>query len=201
MVTLFFIAVLAWVTMGALCAWLAGEKGRDVFGWFCLGVLLGPVALLTLGFSPSLVTSDTTKSTPETASDTDELFELPSEKTCPKCDEQVKFRAIVCRFCGHEFGEATVAQDLEVIAQGRRRKAEEQEAVKKEKSIQRQIAVDLSDPEQLFLYMDKYTAYRHEKRATDVEYLTRFIDAGAKLNYRSFFLARTPLLESTVFSA
>lgn len=26
-----------------------------------------------------------------------------SEKACPKCAEQVKFAAVVCRFCGHNF--------------------------------------------------------------------------------------------------
>ena len=36
------------------------------------------------------------------AARTSEL-EMPSEKTCPRCAEQVKNAAVVCRFCGHEF--------------------------------------------------------------------------------------------------
>jgi len=27
-------------------------------------------------------------------------------KTCPKCAEEVKTKAMICRFCGHEFGPA-----------------------------------------------------------------------------------------------
>jgi uncharacterized protein UPF0547 len=29
------------------------------------------------------------------------------EKTCPSCAEQVKAAAVVCRFCGHKFAQAT----------------------------------------------------------------------------------------------
>jgi hypothetical protein len=29
--------------------------------------------------------------------------QTPEEKTCPKCAEQVKLAATVCRFCGHNF--------------------------------------------------------------------------------------------------
>jgi hypothetical protein len=32
---------------------------------------------------------------------------VPGTKICPRCAEEVKQAAVVCRFCGHEFGEAT----------------------------------------------------------------------------------------------
>jgi hypothetical protein len=33
------------------------------------------------------------------------LAARPTEKTCPRCAELVKFAAQVCRYCGHEFGQ------------------------------------------------------------------------------------------------
>jgi hypothetical protein len=44
--------VYAMVMMGA-CAWLAKEKDRDSVTWAMLGILLGIIALIILGFSPS----------------------------------------------------------------------------------------------------------------------------------------------------
>jgi hypothetical protein len=41
----------AWPVTGLLGAWLAGERGRDPLPWFVLCLVLGPFALLALGFS------------------------------------------------------------------------------------------------------------------------------------------------------
>ena len=80
-------AALAFLLLwGALCAWLADQKGRDPVAWFILGCLLSVVALLVLGFSPSVEEDD------------DELV-----KTCPQCAEEVKAEALICRFCRSEF--------------------------------------------------------------------------------------------------
>ena len=36
-----------------LCAWVATERGRDPFGWFLLGLLLGIIAFVPLAMVPS----------------------------------------------------------------------------------------------------------------------------------------------------
>lgn len=58
-----------------------------------LNVLLG---WTLLGWVVALVWSVTAFSRPAAAG---------ADKTCPKCAENVKAAALVCRFCGHEFAQ------------------------------------------------------------------------------------------------
>ena len=52
MLVLFIVLVVMAVISGGFCYWLANEKGRDPLLWMTLGILFGPLALLTLGLSP-----------------------------------------------------------------------------------------------------------------------------------------------------
>lgn len=38
-------------------------------------------------------------------------------KTCPKCAEQIRLAAVVCRFCGHQFSEADMAAIRDSVGQ------------------------------------------------------------------------------------
>lgn len=58
-----FLYVIACVTVGFFCAWLAEEKNRGFTNWFFLGLLFGPLALLTLVGAPALDTKPVTTQT------------------------------------------------------------------------------------------------------------------------------------------
>jgi len=42
-----------WLLIGcaALCAWVADTRGRSPGGWFFIGFLLGPLALIAVGLA------------------------------------------------------------------------------------------------------------------------------------------------------
>lgn len=78
------IPLLLWVVEAVLVGWLANAKGRDMFAWFFLALLLGPVALLAVGFAPR-----------GTATRYGE---------CPYCREPIPLKAVRCPVCHEELG-------------------------------------------------------------------------------------------------
>ena len=71
------VLLITWLLLAMLTAAIAWGKGRSGLGWFCLAVLLGPVALLSAVVRRSRV-------------------------KCPFCREFIKPGATVCRFCGRD---------------------------------------------------------------------------------------------------
>ncbi|PAU60959.1 hypothetical protein BZL41_14675 [Pseudomonas sp. PIC25] len=84
--------VVFWLLMGVICAIVALAKGRSAIGWFLLGCLFGPLALL---FAAAM--SAAPKHLP-----TQQAHTL---KTCPYCAEQVQRQAVVCKHCGKGIGD------------------------------------------------------------------------------------------------
>jgi hypothetical protein len=69
-----------WIATGLLGAWLADERGRDPLPWLALAALMGPIALLAVGFS--------------------ERVPGRQFKRCVECQEVVQRLATTCPYCG-----------------------------------------------------------------------------------------------------
>lgn len=102
--------LIAWVACGIASAVIANSKGRNGFGWFVLGMLFAIFAVILVACLPSR-----RQPGPYTGKDIGRYYDpklgtttkmpKPDIKQCPRCAEDVKQAAIVCKHCGHEFGE------------------------------------------------------------------------------------------------
>jgi hypothetical protein len=78
-----------WFLCGLVTAVMASNKGKDGFGWFVIGVLLGPFGIILAAATPA----------DSKGLEHIQLAQGDSRK-CPVCAELVKREAIKCRFCG-----------------------------------------------------------------------------------------------------
>lgn len=79
--------IIAWLIFGVVCAWIANGRDRSGFGWFVLGCLFGPLALIILLC----------------------IGQGGTGWMCPYCREDVQKEARVCPHCqkGIEFPPTT----------------------------------------------------------------------------------------------
>lgn len=85
------LAVVGWVVCGFVAGAVWESKGGSFGAGFALGLFLGYLGLFYVAFAK-----------PDGAPGT-RATGARDYKTCPRCAEDVRAAAVVCRFCGHEF--------------------------------------------------------------------------------------------------
>lgn len=74
---------------GGACA-IAAHKGRSGFGWFCLGILFGPLAFLVAALPSADAKAEQDARTYGTAR---------GFRRCRVCAEAIREAAVKCRYC------------------------------------------------------------------------------------------------------
>lgn len=108
--------VIIWLLFGVACAVIATNKGRSSGGWFVLGFLLGPFALIL-----ALVVSKNQEAIDNESIQSGEM------KQCPYCAELIKTAAIKCRYCGEDLPENQLQDSSYICATNNQRQSEQEE--------------------------------------------------------------------------
>jgi hypothetical protein len=102
--------LLVWLLFGVASAIVASNKGRSGFGWFLLGILLGPFGLI-FALIVSKIERPADPYIPLPALTADQFLDQETKK-CPHCAEVIKLEATKCRFCLETFDPDQVAREV-----------------------------------------------------------------------------------------
>lgn len=90
-----------WIICGVVTGVIGSAKGRDGFGWFLLGCVLGIFGVILVACMPSLKAQPVQMMALEPAPRAEPRMQRV--KICPDCAEEVLADARICKHCRHEF--------------------------------------------------------------------------------------------------
>ncbi|MFO8086826.1 MAG: hypothetical protein R6T91_03325, partial [Bacteroidales bacterium] len=101
------------IIFGIICAIIASNKGRSGFGWFIIGLLLGPLGvILALVVSKNKDKITREDKIPRNVIDRRDKKTLHLERECPDCISTISAKASVCKFCGKKFSQSDITSGL-----------------------------------------------------------------------------------------
>lgn len=96
------------VFCAVMVAMFAKNNGRNPYGWFCIGILFGPLASI-VAFLPSLKkVEEMPDEEPFPLMESGEFSIENETRACPVCGKEIEIEAKECRFCATVFDSAEV---------------------------------------------------------------------------------------------